>query len=99
MLSSRGVRVPVEPRTWRMMLPRFTVSGHTADASTVGDAGFNRETPYAAAERTTTAIPIQTINWRRFFSLMSGRAISIALGYLHLPCQFGPIQRSHKAKG
>ncbi len=75
--SSRGVNVPVDPRTWRIMLPRFTVSGQTAEASTVGAAGFSRETANAAPARTTTATAIQTAIWRFFFRLISGRAISI----------------------
>ncbi len=41
---SSGVSVP-RPRTSRMMLPRFTVSGHTTARSTVGAAGFSRESP------------------------------------------------------
>ena len=36
--------MPVDPRTWRIMSLRFTVSGQTVDASTVGAAGLSRET-------------------------------------------------------
>ena len=40
---SSGTSVP-RPRTWRSIGPRFTVSIQTEERSTLGAAGFKRET-------------------------------------------------------
>jgi hypothetical protein len=78
------------------MFPRFTVSGHTADASTVGAAGFNRATANAVPAKTTTPTPAHINIWRCFFRFMSGRAISIAREELHVQCQSGLPNESLK---
>jgi hypothetical protein len=41
---SSGTSVP-DPRTSRSICPRLTVSTHTVARSTLGAAGFSRETP------------------------------------------------------
>ena len=46
--SSRGTRLPVEPRTWMVRSPRLTVSGQMVERSTVGAAGLSRETATTA---------------------------------------------------
>ncbi len=74
--SSRGTRVP-SPRTWRTIGPRFTVSVHTAERSTVGAAGFSRITRKVTAARTTTPIAIVNTCRFRFLAFRSGREISI----------------------
>ena len=51
---SSGTSVP-EPRTWRSIGPRFTVSIQTTARSTVGAAGFSRETPSEMPPTTITA--------------------------------------------
>ena len=75
--SSRGTRLPVDARTWRTSGPLFTVSGQMVERSTVGAAGLSRETAKPSTAKTTTATPVQMINWRFFFFFKSGRAISI----------------------
>src|ERR1035438_2068905 len=77
MLSSRGTNDPVDPRTWRIIGPRFTVSGQMVERSTVGAAGFSRATPRTPTVNTTTATPVHTAYWRIFLRFKSGRAISI----------------------
>src|ERR1019366_9132989 len=66
-----------DARTWRTSGPLFTVSGQMVERSTVGAAGFSRETAKPSAATTTTATPVQIINWRFLFCFKSGRAISI----------------------
>jgi hypothetical protein len=51
---SSGVSVP-SPRTWRIIGPRFTVSGQMTARSTVGAAGFSRDRP--TLTRTTASRP------------------------------------------
>ncbi len=72
MLSSRGTRVPVDPRTWRIIGPRFTVSVQMAERSTGGAAGLSRATITTAIAMTTTATPAYTNIWRFFFCLSLG---------------------------
>ena len=52
-----GTKVP-SPRTSRSIGPRFTVSVHTVALSTLGAAGFNRESAYVTSGIRTTAIAI-----------------------------------------
>ena len=49
---SSGISVP-EPRTWRVIGPRLTVSIQTVARSTLGAAGFSRETPSVIAATAT----------------------------------------------
>jgi len=77
MLSSRGTNDPVDPRTWRIMGPRFTVSGQMVERSTVGAAGLSRDTPSSATANSTTATPPMIQSRRFLFCNKSGRAISI----------------------
>src|SRR5713101_4330741 len=67
------------PRTCRSMDPRFTTSVHTVPRSTEGAAGFSLMTPIESATINTTPTPNRTIWRRRFWSLNSGRAMSITL--------------------
>ena len=53
---SSGTRVP-RPRTWRSIGPRFTVSIQTAERSTLGAAGFNRETDDGDQDQASTEAP------------------------------------------
>ena len=78
--SSRGTSVPVEPRTWMVMFPRFTVSVQMVERSTDGAAGLSPYTATAAIATSTTAMPLQIIRRRVFFCFRSGRAISITTG-------------------
>src|SRR6185437_11808714 len=91
MLSSRGTSMPVDARTWMVRSPLFTVSVQMEERSTVGEAGLSRATATPAA--TAMAIPaaVQTMRRRRFFSLMSGRAMSIAEEYCTIRARVGKI--------
>ncbi len=73
---SSGTSVP-EPRTWRSISPRLTVSIHTVARSTDGAAGLSRDT--ATVMRMMTASADTPMMARRIFFLRmtdSGRAIS-----------------------
>src|SRR5271156_4643924 len=59
------------------MGPRFTVSVHTVLRSTSGAAGFRRDTPMVTPTRTTLPAATQMMLRRRFWTLNSGRAISM----------------------
>src|SRR5882724_1757705 len=59
------------------MEPRLTVSVQTVLRSTVGAAGFSRDTPIATPTKTKLPAINHTICRRRFCCLNSGRAISI----------------------
>jgi len=61
------------------------------ERSTVGAAGFNRETKNRAGAKITTATPAKIHNRRFLFSNKSGRAISITFVYVQLTCQMGRI--------
>ena len=52
---SSGTSVP-EPRTWRSIWPRLTVSTQTVARSTLGAAGLSRDTPTVMATMARRAI-------------------------------------------
>jgi len=77
MLSSRGTNVPVDPRTCRTIGPRLTVSGQIVERSTVGAAGFSRDSPTSATANPATTTPARIQRLRFIFCNKSGRAISM----------------------
>src|SRR5262245_43685011 len=75
---SSGTRVP-RPRTCRTIGPRLTVSGQTTAISTVGAAGFRRESPSVIRPTAARATTAQVICRIRFFLALDGRAISMVV--------------------
>ena len=73
---SSGTSVP-RPRTWRTIGPRFTVSGQTVPASTVGAAGLSRESPTLTRLTTRRPAVANAICRIRFLLALDGRAISM----------------------
>lgn len=68
-----------EAAHWRTIGPRFTVSIQTVDRSTLGTAGFRRESPKVAAINPSTTSAIVRIRFCRFFFATPARGTSMAL--------------------
>jgi hypothetical protein len=67
------------PLTCRSIDPRFTVSGQIVPYSTLGAAGFSRDTPSVIPSTARTAITDKITCLRRFFRFTdSSRTISIS---------------------
>ena len=60
------------PRTCRTIGPRLTVSTQTVERSTVGTAGFSRESPIVARMTPRTIAEIMMIRFFRFFAATFG---------------------------
>src|SRR5439155_19817941 len=73
---SSGTNVP-SPRTWRTIGPRFTVSIHTVERSTLGTAGFKREMAIVAKINPSTEAAIIIMRRLRFFAATPSRGTSI----------------------
>ena len=73
---SFGTSVP-GPRTSRSISPRFTVSSHTLERSTLGAAGPSFASPRMPPSTTTPAMTPSTICLRRFLTFRSERWISM----------------------
>jgi hypothetical protein len=74
--ESIGTRVP-EPRTWRSIEPRWTVSIQTVWRSTVGAAGFSFDRPRVISPMASTAPMAMKMLRRRRFSTCPVRTMSI----------------------
>jgi hypothetical protein len=87
MASGVGTKDP-SPRHWRNIEPRFTLSGHKVENSTLGGAGLSRDTPSVIPAIAKTATMLKSTRLRFFLRITSSpRAISIATSIPHMLCQ------------